>query len=41
MWYNICEVSAVEKNNDKKWIGQKFGRLTVIGFEKKKEPSRG
>lgn len=31
----------MEKNNDKKWIGQKFGRLTVIGFEKKKEPSRG
>lgn len=31
----------MEKNNDKKWIGQKFGRLTIIGFEKKKEPNRG
>lgn len=28
-------------NNDKVWIGQKFSRLTVIGFEKKKPPQRG
>ena len=23
-----------EKNNDPKWLGQKFGRLTVVGFRK-------
>lgn len=27
---------ARDKNNDKKWIGQKFGRLTIIGFSKAK-----
>lgn len=28
-------------NNDENWIGQKFGMLTVIGFEKKERPGRG
>lgn len=29
------------RNNDPKYIGQKYGRLTVVGFEKKTGKSRG
>lgn len=29
------------RNNDEKWIGQKFGRLTVVGFERKTGAGRG
>ena len=29
------------KNNDVKWLGQKYGRLTIIGFERKHPPLRG
>lgn len=28
-------------NNEEIWIGQKFGKLTVIGFERKQKPGRG
>lgn len=31
----------MEKNNDPKWIGQKFGRLTIVGTEKKLSPYSG
>lgn len=29
------------RNNDEMWIGQKFGRLTVVGFERKTGAGRG
>lgn len=30
-----------DKNNDEKWLGKRFERLEIIGFERKKEPLRG
>lgn len=30
-----------EHNNDQKWVGKKFGRLTVIGFEKREREGGG